>query len=336
MKPTLGYDAYLGLDIGKTKIHACLLLKERQPKQKVIANTPDGHQTLLEWLSRHQVERLHGCLEATSTYGHGIAKRLHQTGYSVSIANPKAVHAYAESRLSRTKTDAVDARLIAEFCRDLKPTLWTPPPPEVETLQSLTRRHQALVRMIGQEQNRLDTTTPELVDEITSHIAFMEQQQTAVLEKIQAHIDQHPNLKQQQAHLGSIPGIGLPTAALILSEIGDWQTFGSARQLAAYSGLTPQEKSSGTSIRGKTRLCKLGNARLRKALFFPALCLLRWNQPIRDWREQLLGRGKTKRQVVGAVMHKLIRWVFGVLHSGKPFDPAIDFVIQPADSTQTA
>lgn len=330
MKPATLYDAYLGLDIGKTKIHVCLVLNERQPKQKVIANTPDGHQDLLDWLSRHQVGRLHACMEATSTYGHGIAKRLHETSYSVSIANPKAVHAYAESRLSRTKTDAVDARLIAAYCRDLKPTLWTPPPPEVETLQILTRRHQALERMIGQEQNRLETAVPDLVDEIKAHITFMEQQQTAVLVKIQAHIDQHPKLKQQQAHLDSIPGIGPSTAALILSEIGDWHTFGSARQLAAYAGLTPQEKSSGTSIRGKTRLCKLGNSRLRKALFFPALCLLRWSEPIRHWREQLLGRCKTKRQVVGAVMHKIMRWVFGVLHSGKPFDPAIAFADQPA------
>lgn len=325
MKTTSTDDAYLGLDIGKTKIHAYLVVHERQPKRKVIANTAAGHQELLDWLSRQRFKQLHGCLEATSTYGHQIAKRVYEQSYRVSIANPKAVHAYAESRLCRTKTDAVDARLIAEYCRDLKPTLWSPPPAEVEVLQALVRRHQALEQMIGQERNRLETATPDVALEITAHIAFMEHQQAEGQTKIQAHIDQHPTLKHQQDLLDSIPGIGLATAALILSEIGDWQTFGTARQLAAYAGLTPQEKFSGTSVHGKTRLSKLGNARLRKGLFLPALCLVRWNSSIRDWRELLLNRGKTKRQVVGAVMHKLIRWVFGVLHSGNPFDPAIAF-----------
>jgi len=169
-----------GIAVGKTKIYAYLILQEHQPKRQVIVNTAAGHQELLDWLSRQRFKQLHGCLEATSTDGHEIAKRLDEQRYRVSIANPKAVHADAESRLSRTKTDAVDARLIAEYCRDLKPTLWSPPPAEVEALQALVRRHQALERMIGQEQNRLETAVPELVDEIKAHITFIEQQQTAV------------------------------------------------------------------------------------------------------------------------------------------------------------
>jgi transposase len=318
-------DAVLGLDIGKTRIHVVLLYDTQAPRRKAVANTPNGHQELLDWLSHERFTQLHACLEATSTYGHEIAKQLHQAGYGVTIANPQAVHAYAQSRLSRTKTDAADARLIAEYCRDLKPGLWQPPAPAVEVLQNLMRRVQALEQMIGQETNRLETAPPDLVDEIKAHIQFMEHQLKALRDKIQTHIDQCPNLKHQQALLDSIPGIGPHTAALILSEIGSWQTFGSARQLAAYAGLTPQEKTSGTSIHGKPRLCKLGNARLRKALFLPALCLLRWSKPIQTWRAQLLQRHKTKRQVVGAVMHKLIRWVYGVLHSNKSFDPQICF-----------
>jgi transposase len=95
--------------------------------------------------------------------------------------------------------------------------------------------------------------------------------------------------------------------------------------LAAYIGLTPQQKTSGTSVHGKPRMCKLGNAQLRKLLFLPALNLLRWSLPIGQWQTQLLAQGKTKKQVVGTVMHKLSRWIFGVLHSQKPFDPLIAF-----------
>jgi transposase len=318
-------QSYLGLDISKAKIHTYLILVERQPKRKVVENTAEGHKELVEWLSRHSVGSLHACLEATSIYGHGVARMLHSAGYTVSICNPKAIHAYGESRMMRTKTDAVDARLIAEYCRDHAPHPWTPPSPEIEHLQTLVRRVQALEQMIGQETNRLETATADLEAEIQSHIEFLEQQQQALWERILPHIEQHPDLKQACELLDSIPGIGPESAARIIAEIGDWTVFKSARQLAAYVGITPQEKSSGTSVRGKTRLCKLGNARLRKTLFFPALTLLRWNKTIQQWREQMLGRGKTRKQVVGAVMHKVIRWVFGVLHSGKPFDPQIAF-----------
>jgi transposase len=317
--------SYLGLDIGKSKIHAALLKGERAPQRKVVSNDAAGHQELLTWLKQQPVESLHSCLEATSTYGHPIAHRLHEQGYTVSIANPKAVQAYSESRMVRTKTDSVDAWVIAQYCRDLKPRAWTPPPPEVEQLQQFERRIHALDRMIAQEKNRLETAPDSLTEEITAHITFMEQQQATLWQQIHAHLDQHPSLKQQQALLDSIPGIGPETAARILGELGHWHAFSSARQLAAYAGMTPQEKSSGTSLHGKPRLCKLGNARLRKLLFFPALVLLRWNPNIQQWRESLLQRGKTKKQVVGAVMHKVIRWVFGVLHSGQPFDSAIAF-----------
>jgi transposase len=322
--------SYLGLDIGKSKIHAALLMGDRAAKRKVVCNDESGHQELLTWLQRQGVKQLCVCLEATSTYGHAIARLLHQQGYQVSLSNPKAVQAYCQSRMSRTKTDAVDANLIAQYCRDLHPHPWTPPAPEVEQLQQMARRLQALDQMIAQEKNRLETASDALSTDINSHIAFMEQQQVRLRQQMQAHIDQHGDLKQQQQLLDSIPGIAQDTAARILGELGHWQTFGSARQLAAYAGVTPQEKTSGTSVHGKPRLCKLGNARLRKLLFFPALTLLRWNKSIQQWRAALLQRGKTKKQVVGAVMHKIIRWVFAVLHSHKPFDPALAFPTQSA------
>ncbi|PSB10922.1 IS110 family transposase [filamentous cyanobacterium CCP1] len=209
-------------------------------------------------------------------------------------------------------------------------SLWAPPSPELEQLQQLERRLQALEQMIAQEKNRLESAAPCLHADIEAHIEFMQQQHSQLRQQLQDHIDQHPDLQQQQHLLDSIPGIGKDSAARILGELGHWQAFGSARQLAAYAGITPQEKTSGSSVHGKTRLCKLGSPRLRKLLFFPALSLLRWSVPIRQWRNALLQRGKTKKQVVGAVMHKVIRWVFGVLHSQKPFDPALAFPNSPA------
>lgn len=121
--------------------------------------------------------------------------------------------------------------------------------------------------------------------------------------------------------LVSIPGIGEQTAAVILSEIVDWSLFESPRQLAAYAGLTPRERSSGSSVRGKPCLSRVGNARLRKALYLPAISAQRFNPLIVAFSERLLAKGKAKKQVIGAIMRKLLHLAYGVLKSGSPFDP---------------
>jgi transposase len=108
---------------------------------------------------------------------------------------------------------------------------------------------------------------------------------------------------------------------VVLAEIGSIEGFASARQLAAFAGLTPQERQSGSSVNGKTHLCKIGNVRLRKALYFPALNLISRCPQIHAFKERLLAADKSKMQMVGAVMHKLIRVIYGVLHSQQPFDP---------------
>ena len=121
--------------------------------------------------------------------------------------------------------------------------------------------------------------------------------------------------------LDSIPGIAETTAALLLAEITDLTQYRSARQVAAYAGLVPRERQSGSSVRGRTRLSKIGNARLRKALYFPAITALRCSPFFQHWAEGLLKRGKSKMSVICAVMRKLIHLAYGVLKTGQPFDP---------------
>lgn len=189
-------------------------------------------------------------------------------------------------------------------------------------LQTLSRRLGALEQMMSQEKNRLQLCSdPDLESDIEAHIEFLEAQVETVKKRLEEHIQAHESLVKQQRLLVSITGIGSKTAVAVLGEIGSVQDFGSARQLAAFAGLTPQEFQSGTSVQGKTRLCKIGNARLRKALFFPALVMMRRCPEIQAFRAKLLAAGKQKMQVVGAVMHKLIRIIYGVLKSGKKFDP---------------
>jgi len=142
------------------------------------------------------------------------------------------------------------------------------------------------------------------------------------LRRAREHTNNHPELKRQSELLDSIPDIAETTAALLLSEITDITQYRSARQVAAYAGLVPRERQSGSSVRGRTRLSKMGNARLRRALYFPAITALRCSEFFQSWARGLQERGKSKMSVICAVMRKLIHLAYGVLKSEKPFDPA--------------
>ena len=137
--------------------------------------------------------------------------------------------------------------------------------------------------------------------------------------EIRDHIDQDPDLKQQSTLLESIPGIGKATAAQLLCELGDWSRFGSAREAAACVGLVPGIRESGTSVRARSSLCKLGNSRLRKALYLPAMSALRHNRVIRAMASRLSASGKSKMSILGAAMRRLVHLAYGVLKSGKAF-----------------
>lgn len=314
-------EAALGIDVGKHKLHVALLFPDKKPKPKAIANTAEGHQALLQWLRQQGAKQVHACLEATSTYGEAVAQVLHEAGHQVSIVNPARIGGFAKSELSRTKTDKVDAALIARFCAAIRPSLWSPPPDEVKQLQALVRRLEALKEMQQQESNRLETATTQVIPFIEEHLQYLKQDIQRTEQLIKDHFDRHPGLKQQRDLPTSIPGIAQTTASLLLSEIVSWQAFASAKQLAAYIGLTPQERTSGSSVRGRTQLSRTGSGRLRKALYMPAVVAKRHNPTIRAFCERLAGRGKTTMQIIGAAMRKLAHIVYGVLKSNCPFDP---------------
>ncbi len=224
---------------------------------------------------------------------------------------------------------SADAALIADFCRTQQPELWTPPPPEQRELQAWVLHLENLQDMRQQDANRRQASIPSetLLKTLDEHIAFLDQQITDLLGLIHDHIERHPHLRQQRALLTSIPGIGDLTAFKLLAEIVDVYAFDSARQLAAFAGLTPRERRSGSSVRGRSRLSKRGSPRLRNALYFPALVAQRHNPILHTFAQRLLAAGKSKMQVVAAVMRKLLHLVFGILKSGQPFHP--HFLDQP-------
>jgi transposase len=312
----------LGIDIPKLKFDAALILDTGKFRHKVCPNTPAGFAQLSAWLTKQKAERVHASLEATGTYGEALATYLHDAGHVVSIINPALIKAYAKSRLSRTKTDKVDATLIASFCAERRPPAWHPLAKEVRDLQALVRRLESLLEMHQMEVNRLaaGVTSEAVKESLSEHIAFLEQEMARTEGLLRDHIDQHPQLRAQRELLISIPGIGATTAAKLLAEILDVKLYGSARQLAAFAGLAPRLHESGSSVRRKARLSKVGAPRLRKALYFPAIAAIKYNPYIRDLSVRLKGRGLRPMQIIGAAMRKLVHLAYGVLKSGRPFD----------------
>ena len=314
----------LGIDIAKAKFDACRLLPDGALQRKVFPNTCPGFALLTRWLSQHTTEAVPACLEATGTYGAALALYLHAQPHVVSLINPAAIKACAASRLTRSKTDRVDAALIARFCATQQPAAWTPPVAEVQALQALVRRFDALVEMRTRERNRLAAgeTLAAVRSSIEAHLAYLQQEITQTEHRIQRHMRQHPALHAQFLRLLSIPGIGAATAARLLGEI-NFTAFTNARQVAAFVGVVPRLRQRGRSVRGRSRLSKLGSARVRHALSFPAVTALRCSPAMPTWADGLRARGKCEMQVMGAVMRKLVHLAFGVLKSGRPYDPAM-------------
>jgi transposase len=310
----------LGIDISKKDFHVVLLTGETRTKPRKFTNDPKGFESLQQWLKQKEIDKMHACMEATSIYGDALAEFLYSASFEVSVVNPARIKGFAKSELLRTKTDSVDAALIARFCAAIKPELWKPTAPEIKELQALVRRLESLQEMVTAEQNRLETATTKVAELTNSHLEYLKQQEL-IKQLISDHFDQYPELKQQHDLLISIPGIGSQTAAVLLAEIGRISDYQSARQLAAHAGLTPCERSSGTSVHGKTRLSCTGNSRLRKALYMPAVVAMRYNPVLKAFSEQLLERGKVKMQAIGAIMRKLVHLAFGILKSQTPFDP---------------
>lgn len=312
----------LGLDISKLKFNACLLCEGGKLRHKVFPNNPEGFARLPEWLGGQGGAQAHACMEATGAYGDSLAAYLHAHGHAVSVVNPAQIKAYARSVLSRTKTDRVDASLIARFCAERRPAAWTPPAPELRESQALVRRLESLIGMRTSEENRLSSgiaveAVRASVEGLPAHLAEQIKKTEALIRDL---IGQHPSLKRQSELLDSIPGIGETTAAALLAEVSDFSQYQSARQVAAFAGLVPRERQSGSSVRGRVRLSKIGNARLRRALYFPAITALRCSPFFQAWAKGLRDRGKSKMAIIGAAMRKLVHLAYGVLKTGRPFD----------------
>lgn len=316
-------SAFLGLDISKETIDASLLTEHAEAAKKV-ANNAKGFAQLKNWLANRRVTvtGVHVCMEATGSYFEGVAESFSDDGYRVSVVNPAQIKAFSASQLLRAKTDALDARTIARFCQLQEPPAWVPPSPEQREFRALVRFCENLKQTRASYQ--VQRQTPNIVGKVKRSIddvlANLDEQIEHVESEIAKHIKNDPDLRERHRLLTTIDGIGETTASAILAEAPNLEEFHSSKAVAAFAGLSSRTRSSGTSVKGRGAICKVGNARLRKALWWPAITAMRCNPRLRALAERLRAAGKPNKKIIVAAMRKLLVIAYGVLRSRRPFD----------------
>ncbi|MEJ1958065.1 MAG: IS110 family transposase [Nitrosomonadales bacterium] len=317
----------VGIDVSKRKLDIALLANSKT-KSKVFDNASTGHNELSQWLLERgaRPEHTHICMEATGPYSEAVAIALVEAGWRVSVVNPARIKGFAQGELARNKTDRADASLLARFCAAMHPSLWTPPSAEWRELRGWVDRLQSLKDMHQQESNRLEAHTATgqafLMESVQTHLDWLVQQIRALERDIDDHINRYPELKRDAELLHSIPGIGNTTVAKVLAYAGDVRRFANAKALAAFIGVTPRQRLSGSSVKGRTVMSRTGHADLRRALYMPGLVARRHNPILRIFGDRLKANGLAPKAVIGAVMRKLAHLIYGVIKSGLPFDPS--------------
>jgi transposase len=317
----------VGVDVGKTELWVAIA--DRRPR--MFAHTGRGVQALWRYCRGiAPVGIVHVCMEATGVYSRLLAMRLlrlEQADLRLSIVNPARIRAFGRAQLRRTKTDAVDARVILAFAESQTPPVWTPESPALREMYHLVRQADEVQNDLLAWNNRARTHDegPDRVAAVRRtdrQIRRALQRELAYLENAIAKLFQRDaDLRRQRDLLESIPGIGVKTAPRLLAYGGTVWMSHSEKELTAYAGLAPSHRQSGTSVRGKSYLGKQGNVDLRRSLFMATLAAIRSNPLIRPVRQRLLANGKTKMTDVGACMRHMLLIARAVLKHQTPFDP---------------
>lgn len=272
-------------------------------------------------------------LEVTGTYWLALAWFLHEAGFVVSVIAPTQAHLYARLERQQAKTDRIDARLLADFARERQPDAWTPPPAISDQLQQRLSQRNDLLTMKSEEANRLHAlqrhprAEGSVVDRLERHIAYLQAEIDALDRELTQLLAADHEWTAAARRLRTIPGVGPIVAAWILVATQCFAHCQTPDQAAAFAGLVPYRRESGSSRRGFRPVGRGGHAALRTALFMASLSAAQVNPCILPVYQRLLARGKPNKVARVACARKLIRIAWAVVVKAHDFDPT--FAHQP-------
>lgn len=302
---------YTGIDISKSFFDVAFMQADRYTYHK-FSNDRGGFKALLKVLPAGS----QAVMEASGPYYLQLACFLYDAGVSVSVINPLVIRRFSQMRMSRAKTDKKDAKMIAEYGKTEQPVLWQPPEQHVITLQqtdALLARLQTEHTALNNQLESFDSSgmlTKELRKEISKELLHKDH----LIKKLTKQMEQiaQAHYSDMLADLESIPGMGRKTAMMLTVLSGGFSRFDDYRKLSSYIGMCPRIFESGTSVKGKARICKMGMSRIRATLYVCSWSASRCNKACRELYERLLAKGKAKKLALIAVANKLLKQAFAI------------------------
>lgn len=308
-----------GIDISKLDFTVCLATKTLSGKTlfgspEKFSNSKKGFNQFVRWSRKvgDPTVRPLFLMEATGIYYEPLAYHLNKLKQDVSVILPNKVKHFAKSLNIKSKTDSIDARVIGRLGTERVLPHWKPPRTTLKTLRDLTRLYSDLKKEKTVYLNRCESN--EAAEKVTAFIRTtnkkilreIEKQIVKCEEKITETISSDPWLKKKVEKLLSIKGVGLITIAIIVAETQGFEMIRNRKQLASYAGFDIVQKESGTSVKGKTRISKKGNSRIRAALYFPALVASRHNKDLRQDYQRIIQNKPSKKVGVTALQRKIL------------------------------
>ena len=263
-------------------------------------------------------------MEATGYYHYRLAQFLYKSGVSVSVVNPLSVKRFIQMKLAKVKTDKSDAKSICEYGQMNDIPLYTALNEVQSECLQLFRLLDSYLKQRTASKNKIHG---EEVLGVPSKFVYRSLKRTVNhLNKEIGAIEKRllELVKQDQQHqltlLKSIPGMGVKTALFLIVVTDGFKKFETASQLCSYVGITPTIRESGSSVRGRSRISKVGNKKLRNLLFLCAFSACKYNKACREIYERLVAKGKSKKLALIAVANKLLKQAFAIAKSGRPYD----------------
>jgi transposase len=316
---------YCGIDVSAETLAVAVIEQDQPLQQREFANRASGHKALIGWLGKRSAP-VRVSLEATGIYSLDLALALDGApGIELAVLNPKMVNRFAQT-LRRSKTDAADAVVLAEYSWRMPFTAWQRPSLHGLQLRAVGRHIAALSVEHTRERNRLHTAQASqaaprcVVEDLKRSLASLQRRMVKMRGEAMALIGQHAAVDERFRLLTSIPGIAAVSALQILGELVLLAPGMTVRQWVAHSGLDPAHRDSGSSVHKPSHISRAGNRHLRRALYMPALSAVRWDPHLKAFYELLQARRKTKMQALIAVARKMLHAIHGIFRSQTPYN----------------
>jgi transposase len=306
-------QVFVGLDVSKQKLDVAV---RPQGRHFVAPNHDRGIKQLVKRLVALKPQLI--VLEASGGYEFLVTAALAEAQLPVAMVNPQAVRKFAGATGKLAKTDKIDAQVLAHFAAALRPEPRTLPDQEQQLLKAALQRRLQVVKMIGQEKNRLEKTfVPALKQDIQAHLAWLSQRLEQLDRDLHDQIRQSPLWRDRDRLLQGIPGIGPVVSRAVIAELPEAGRL-PGKKAVALVGVAPYNRDSGR-FRGK-RMIRGGRSHLRHMLYMAAVVAARYNPVIRTFYQRLLAAGKPKKLALTACMRKLVLIINSMLKNNQPWN----------------